>query len=393
MQVTKGLSGWFFTLKNRLLRGQGRSGSGPVSRLQSGKDSNAMSMTILGHELRNPLNGILGMTQLIQQTELSHEQRQWLRAVHESGVQMRNLIDSLGDPLPEPNPETGVLDGVGLLEQIVLSHTPATREKGIDLLMAVDEKLSRYWYADTRSLRQIVDNLLGNAIKFTETGHVWLEARGLGGERKGRADLELLVLDTGIGISATSGRKIFRAYHTAGGAAARRYDGKGLGLHICRRIAEKMNGSISYESRRGSGSCFCVRLPGIAWMKGGTGFQSGLLTSQRVLVCTRKPTSASIHNILARLGVHSEDYTADEVGPHELKDGIVVTDTHCLAKLGSAELQTAGGVLVLAPGSVRFEVTEKAGWKLLRPPFLECTVGPALMEIALARRMSDRLSC
>jgi hypothetical protein len=390
MQGANGLSGWFFTFKDNLLQKFGRGGSGLFSPAQSSSGGDSVQANILGHELRNPLNGILGMTQLLQQTQLSREQRQWLRAVYDSGIQMRRLIDELGDLRSGPDPESGVLDGVDLLEQLIVAHTPAARDKGIDLLLIVDQKLPRNWYADSGGLRQIVDNLLGNAIKFTDTGHVLLEACGSGGGMNGREGLELLVRDTGIGISTDSRHRIFAAYHREHEALAQKHEGKGLGLHICRRIVTKMNGSISCASRPGSGSCFSVRLPGIVCTKNEACFQSGLLNSLQVVVCTREPIASSVKRILSRLGVEFMACDVEATRCLGKRTGILVTDTDSLTHLGPSTLQAAGGAVVLAPSSSRFAVAQTPGWTLLHPPFLECTLGPALMEIALAARMSGR---
>ncbi len=170
----------------------------------------------LGHELGNVLNGLLGMTRLVRDSGLNAEQEYWLRAIEQSGCQMRRLVDAfwLGPTQTgefiHPNPVD--LDGIELLEQALLAHAPAARRNADRLLLTVAPDVPRYWHCDPCLLRQLLDNLLGNALKFTRSGEVVLEVAARLQGNDPTDTLLLAVIDSGPGIDAALGRRMFRAY-------------------------------------------------------------------------------------------------------------------------------------------------------------------------------------
>ena len=170
-------------------------------------------LAMLGHELRNALNGVVGVTELLGATSLSGEQQQLLEALQQSGTQLRWLIDSVSSEDRKPNfPFEALpykLNGIDLLEQAVRCHTPAAIQSNNLLLLKIEPELPADWKSDGRLLRQLIDNLLSNAIRATHSGSIVLEARRTGGSLQKDDGLELLVRDTGPGISPESRRRIF----------------------------------------------------------------------------------------------------------------------------------------------------------------------------------------
>lgn len=224
--------------------------------------SKSRFLAIMSHEMRTPLNGILGMTGLLLDTKLTAEQQTYARAAKASGETLLALIDDL---LDFQKIEAGHLDIVRapfdilhLIEDVVELLGPRAQAKGIEIAGLVDPKLPRAIPGDVVRLRQILMNLAANAVKFTEHGGVRVRAARAGD------DLVLSVEDTGIGIAGDALKRIFGEFEQADLATSRRFGGTGLGLAITRRITEAMGGTVSVESNTGAGSIFAVHLPLLA---------------------------------------------------------------------------------------------------------------------------------
>ncbi len=220
-------------------------------------------LATMSHEIRTPLNGALSMAKLLGQTQLDEQQREYLKAIDFSG---ESLLQILSDVLDLSKLEAGKLELEQadfnlpkMIDEMVALMQMQHQHQDVSLNATVDLRIPAWLRGDTTRLRQVLFNLLGNALKFTERGEVLLRA-DFEYERSGRVGIKFAVRDTGIGIAEEVQSRLFGDFTQADSSVARRFGGSGLGLAICRRMVELMGGEIGVESEPGKGSLFWFNL-------------------------------------------------------------------------------------------------------------------------------------
>lgn len=218
----------------------------------------------VSHEVRTPMNGVLGMTRLLQNTPLTDEQRELVDVLRTSGD---NLLTLVNDILDMSKIEAGKLEiesvpfsPSAVIEETMVMLAERAHAKGLELAGIADQSVPAAVRGDPGRFRQIIVNLVANAVKFTERGEVVVRLTSVPTNDRGTTRLQLTVNDTGIGIPEEMRNRIFERFTQADSSTFRRFGGTGLGLSICKHLVERMGGTISVESQPGKGSSFTAQI-------------------------------------------------------------------------------------------------------------------------------------
>jgi signal transduction histidine kinase/CheY-like chemotaxis protein len=213
----------------------------------------------VSHEIRTPINAVLGMTYLMRHTELSEPQAEYIESINLSSKKLLAIINDILDfskiEAGKLTIETTKLDLFQVVTDCVSMLQAQAHSKNIDIYTHFDSYVSRYYHGDPLRLGQVITNLLNNAVKFTEKGHVGITLEAINIQR-----LRIKIHDSGIGMTNEEQQRLFRAFSQADASTTRRFGGTGLGLVISKQIVEAMNGKINVHSEKGIGTTFTIEL-------------------------------------------------------------------------------------------------------------------------------------
>ena len=306
---------WIFRPMEKAIRRAFAETAASLFKAEAADRAKSEFLANMSHEIRTPMNGVLGMAELLAKTDLTARQKTFTDVIVKSGNALLTIINDILD-FSKINAGQMMLDPAPFrlseaVEDVATLVSARVAEKNLELIVRVDPRLPSFVVGDAGRFRQIVTNLLGNAVKFTEKGHVLVD---VGGEVvDGIVQLKVRVEDTGIGIPAEKLQNVFEKFAQVDGSSTRRHEGTGLGLAIAARLVDLMGGKIGVESEIGRGSVFWFAVPLPAHSQDARDEIVPVdVTGARVLVIDDNPVNREI--LLEQLRSWSFDCAAAESG-------------------------------------------------------------------------------
>jgi PAS domain S-box-containing protein len=267
----------------------------------------------MSHELRTPMTGILGLLQLALEEELAPVPREYLETTLSSARSLLRIFNDILDMAylesgkltieAKPfSPKTCITEAVDII-------APEVRRKGLELAVTATEEVPDIVVGDQVRLRQVLINLIGNAVKFTEAGNVWVRVTAGKTVSGGKKEITFTVTDTGIGVPDKKKELLFRTFSQVDASLSRKYGGTGLGLSICREIVDLMGGTITFESEEGAGSSFSFTIPLETIV-----IESDSLSSTKLLSPEKTPSSLEENRMLRILLAEDDPVSRSVIG-------------------------------------------------------------------------------